>query len=522
MTWDYIIVGAGSAGCAVACELIKSGQTVLLIEAGGWDRSPFIRVAAGHSRACAKHDWGYQSQPDRTRNGATEAWTRGRVVGGSSSINGTMFVRGSAADFDRWCLPGWSAEDVMPIFRDFESSDQLGPLRGHTGPQHVRTVKRPHAVSEAFVRSAIAAGYAFNQDYNGAKQEGVGYAQLSQRRGFRCSAADAFLKPMLWARNVKLLLYAMVEKIELENDRAVAVRFQHRGRRQKAIGRDIILCAGAINSPKLLMLSGIGDAQELKAHKIDSLLNLPAVGRYLKEHPLVTLGYRSRIATYNLTRGLPQKLGIVAEFLLRGEGPISNLFEAVAFVRTFVSAPVPDIQLLFLPVGFDRTPDGRLKLASYPSFTVLLLGSYPASTGRVSLASSDPGAAPLIEPQLLQREEDVETLVRGVEAVRGIMQAEPMASLVEGEIAPGVEVQAFPALRDYVRAHTGISFHALGTCRMGIGTDSVVGPDLRVHGTRNLWVGDASIMPDQISANLNAACMMIGVKLGKQLAARSK
>lgn len=520
-SWDCIIVGAGSAGCALAYELVRSGRTVLVIEAGGPDYSPFIKIPAGVIRAGANHDWGYRSQPDPTRNDAIENWTRGRVLGGSSSINGTMYVRGAAADFDRWNVPGWSAKDVMPLFRELENSDQLDPLRGHSGPQYVRTVRQPHATTKAFIESARAAGYRFNQDYNGESQEGVAYAQLSQRRGFRCSAADAFLKPVLGERNIKLLLHALVGKIEIEKGRAVAVSFVYRGKQYREKGRNIILSAGAINSPKLLMLSGIGDAQELSRHKIDVLVDLPAVGRHLKEHPLLTLVYRSKIPTHNLSNGLLQALGFAVKYLRCGEGAISNLFEGVAFVKSSAAEHSPDLQLIFLPHGFATDRAGAFKPTPYPSVAVHILGSYPKSSGRIRLTTNDPNDPPMIECRLLEEQADIDSLVHGVRIVRRIMKTAPISSLIENELAPGTQIESVPALQDFVRNHTGISYHPIGTCRMGVDADAVVGPDLRIHGIENLWIADASIVPHPLSGNMNAACMMIGLRLGKDLIAKS-
>jgi choline dehydrogenase len=408
----------------------------------------------------------------------------------------------------------------MPIFRELETSDQLGPLRGRTGPLHVRTVRRPHALTEAFVESACACGHPFNEDYNGAVQAGVAYAQLSQRNGLRCSAADAFLKPLLGKKNIKLVLNASAQRIELANSRAVAVAFSNRGNKRRETARDIIVCVGAIASPKLLMLSGIGDPEELGRHNIDVVVDLPGVGRNLNEHPLIKLTYRTKIPTYNLTGGLLQKLGIAIQFVKSREGPISNLFEAVAFLKSSPSEPFPDIQLHFLPAGYLTLPNGAIGLAPYPSVTVLLNKSLPKSCGRTRLTSRNPEDAPLIECRLLEDEADVDTMVQGVKAVRRIMATEPMASLLAEEITPGPHVESVSALKAYVRDHTGIAFHPAGTCRMGTGTDAVVGPDLRVRGTDNLWISDASIMPDLISGNTNAGCMMIGVKLGRYFNAR--
>jgi choline dehydrogenase len=525
MKWDYIIVGAGSAGCALAYELVKSGRTVLIIEAGGSDRSPVIKFPAGTLNVSRKFDWGYKAQPDPSRNGVEQRWARGRVVGGSSSINGMIYVRGAAQDFDRWSAQcggqgKWSAAEVMPIYREFENSDQGNSLRGRSGPLYVRTVRRPHEISQAFVKSACAAGNTFNEDYNGYSQEGVSYIQFSQRRGLRWSAADAFLKPSLSRKNLRLLLNVSVDKIELANGRAVAVVFQHKGQQCREEARDIILCAGAINSPKLLMLSGIGDAEELKRHNVEVSHDLPAVGRNLKDHQFLILGYRSKIPTYNLTEGLSQKLAIAAEFLLKGEGPISNLFESIAFLNSCAPGTLPNLQVFFTAIGYLRMPDSTFKLAPYSGVTVGAANSYPVSSGRVRLASRNPSDPPVIEYSLLEDQADIDSMVRSIRVMRRIMSGEPIASLIDKEVMPGPEVESPSELESYVRDRTNICYHSIGTCRMGIGADAVVGPDLRVRGIENLWIADASIVPSPISANMNAPCIMIGMKLGKQLVAR--
>ncbi len=527
MKWDYIIIGAGSAGCALAYELNRGqpNTAILMLEAGGSDRSPFIKFPAGQLRIVKTHDWGYRSEPDPSRKGATEPWSRGRVLGGSSSVNGTMYVRGSAQDFDRWAAlcaheGGWSAPEVMPLFREFESSDQMGALRGRTGPLYVRTVKRPHAISEAFVKSAVACGYPFNPDYNGETQEGVAFAQLSQRKGLRCSAADAFLKPLLGNKNIKLLLNAPVQRIEFGQGRAQGVSFISQGKRCREAAREIIVCAGSINSPQLLMLSGIGDPQELRRHQIELVLDRPGVGRNLKEHPCLEFTYRTKVPTYNLTEGLLQKLRIGAGFVQHREGPIANLFEGTAFLKTSRSEASPDIQLHFIPMGYSTKPDGTVKFLPYRSISVLVNKSRPLSSGRILLKSRNPDDAPVIECRLLGQQADVDTLVRGIRLVRDIMGTQPIADLIDEEIAPGADVESDAALEAYVRSHTIITYHPVGTCRMGVDTEAVVSPELRVRGIDNLWVADASIMPDLISGNTNAVCMMIGAKLGKQLAAR--
>lgn len=523
--WDYIIIGAGSAGCALANELARGckGQSILVLEAGGSDRSPLIRFPAGSLKTAEFWDWGYWSQPDPSRNGAKERWDRGRVLGGCSSVNSTVFVRGARHDFDRWAksLGGdsgerWSSSEVMPLFSELETSDQENEYRGESGPLYVRTVRRPHLATQAFLQAAIACGYAFNEDYNGADQEGVSYAQLNQRSGLRCSSSDAFLRPLLRSGgNVTLMLNAWVRKIELRDGRAVAVQFKRDSDDCREEGRNIIVCSGAINSPSLLMQSGIGDAEELVRHNIPVVLHLPEVGRHLRDHPRITMVYEAKEQTNSLTGGLLQKLGIAATYLATREGPISNIFEGVGFLRSAPSEPHPDIQLHFTPIGLAKNVESSA-LAPYPSVTVVVNKNYPASSGRIRLSSNDPQVAPLIECRLLEQEEDVDTLVRGVEKVRQIMQSEPIASLLKKETMPGGHVATEPALRDYVRANTEITYHFSGTCRMGTDAASVVDAEMRVRGTENLYVADASIMPDLISGNTNAVCMMIGKKLGRQ------
>jgi choline dehydrogenase len=524
VSWDYIVIGAGSAGCALAHELVGSGKRVLVLEAGGSDRSALIKLPSAIQRAKVKFDWGYRSQPDPSRNGAAEHWTRGKVLGGSSSINGTIYAPAPARDFDNWSKSvehqgGWSGNEIMPLFREMERSDQ--PVAGHDGPLHVRSVKYPHPITRAFMRSAVAAGYPLNDNYNANSQEGVAYAQLTQRRGFRWSASDAFLKPVLRRSNLRLLLHTTVSRIDMVKGKARGVVFHHDGREQYARASDIVLCAGAINSPKLLMLSGIGDPVELRRHNIDVLIDLPGVGRNLSEHPLLRLSYKSKIPTYNPTEGILQKVSFASRFLWCGEGPIASPFEGIGFVRSAAIESAPDIILYFVPIGFRTQPDGSLgAIAPFPSVMVYAAKSYPVSRGRIRLAGRDPAASPLIECELLSAQEDVETLVRSIGTIRRIMSTKPIADLIDEEMTPGPQVQSPAELERYVRRNTGISMHPVGTCKMGLDAMAVVGADLRVRGTENLWIADASIAPDHMSANMNAVCMMLGLKLGKQLTAR--
>jgi len=516
--WDYIVIGAGSSGCGLTAELVEAGKSVLLLEAGGRDCSPFIKIPAGQIKAITKYDWGYVSEADASRNGAAAHWARGRVLGGSSSVNGTMYTRGVPSDYDGWGIPGWSWNDVLPIFQDFEASDQPGVLRGHGGPLSIRTVRRPHRLTQAFVDAARTLGLPFNPDYNGESQEGVGFAQLTQRRGFRCSAADAFLKPVLHKRNLTLIVEALVTRIEFSGHRAVAVHFEKAGMSRRVGARNVVLCGGVINSPQLLMLSGIGPARELTDKQIEVVLDLPAVGDNLQEQPLISPLYRTRIPSYNLTNGLGQKVGYAAKYLFHGEGPIANLFEAAAFLRSSPSLALPDIQVIFSALGYGKKADGDYFMEDTPSVMAHVMLSYPESRGRIRLRSKDPGNPPVIECPLLDAHNDVKKLVAGLRVIRRIMRAGPLREWVSSEVLPGENAQSDASLEEYVRKHTSVSFHPIGSCRMGVGPDAVVGPDLRIRGLENLWIADASVVPSYPSANMNAVCIMVGRKLGRELA----
>nr|WP_047168053.1 FAD-dependent oxidoreductase [Sphingomonas sp. Y57] len=523
VTWDYIIIGAGSAGCAAAHEIAtrSPGAKILIVEAGPADRSPFIRVPAGQIYAVRRHDWGYRTAPDASRDGVEELWPRGKVLGGSSSINGTMYVRGAPADFDRWADglgtagASWRSDRIMAMFDDLEAG------KGAGGRLHVRPVRYPHPVTRAFVEAAQAIGAPFNSDYNDGDQEGAGYAQMTQRCGLRWSAADAFLRPLRSNGNVEIMTSATVDRILIEDGAAIGIRYRRGEGPREARGRNIVLSAGAIASPQLLMLSGIGDPDHLGAHGIPVVVSRKEVGRNLREHPLVRLTYRMRTPTYSLTEGWLHMLGIGLRYLAGREGPLSNIFEATAFLRSSSAMPDPDIQLHLMPIGYVKGPDGLYGFAPYRSVTVLLNISHPASSGSVRLAAADVETPPVIECALLSERRDVDTLIDGVSVVRDIMSTHPIADLVEEEAVPGARVQGRAEIEAFLRGHTGVAFHPAGTCRMGIDAHAVVDPALNVRGVRNLWIADASIMPDLVSGNTNAVCMMIGAKLGRELATQS-
>jgi choline dehydrogenase len=524
-SWDYVVVGAGSAGCVVANRLSASGgKRVLLLEAGPRATVMMKVLGAAKYLDLARYDWGYYSQPDATRRQRRERWLRGRGVGGTSSINGTNYVRGSREDYDRWAAlgnEGWAARQVMPLFQSLERCREgfrRGvdyAVRGRSGSLHIREVHDCHPLTEIFIQAAVSAGHAFNHDYNGASQAGIGYAQLNQRRGLRCSSADAFLNPVLDRKNLQLLTEAHVHRLLITQGRVTGVRYEKAGCLHEALADEVILCAGAINTPKLLMLSGIGPRAALEALGIVSVLDRPAVGRNLMEHALIRVVGRVDTPTYNPTGGLTHDAALLAKFLLTGQGPLASVVEAQGFLKTACDLQVPDIQIHFMPVGMGYAIDNPYYVLPYPSFTVLINKSHPTSRGQIRLASADPMAPPLIEPNMLADERDVATLVEGVRVVREILAR--TAGIVAQEVHPGETCTEPAAIAEYIRAHTEGAYHPAGTCRMGADADAVVSPDLRVRGIENLWIADASVMPELISGNINAACMMIGEKLGRAL-----
>lgn len=529
--WDYIVIGAGSAGCVVANRLSEpAGNRVLLLEAGPPASALMRPAAVSWYVDLSRFEWGFWSQPDPTRAHRNEQWRRGRMLGGSSNINGMNYVRGTRADFDRWAAmgnTGWSADDVMPLFQALEHCEpgyRVPPdyaIRGRSGAMPIREVRDCHPLTDAFIQAAQVAGHPFTPDYNGAHQEGVGYGQFTQRRGLRWSTDDAFLKPVRSRKNLTVVTGALVHRLTIQHARVSGVRLEQDGQLLDVRARNVVVCAGAISTPKLLMLSGIGGPDTLRKIGIEPTLDLPMVGQNLAEHPLLRVSYKVNIPSFNPTEGFWQKAGFAWKFLRSGQGPIATPMEGQAFLRTSPAEPRPDVQMHFSPLGMIYADSNKinkgLKLLDVPSFTVMINKNHPVSRGHLALASADPQAAPLIHPNLLGDERDVTTLVRSIELLRRIVATAPLAGLVDGEVEPGAPYPTPEALADYVRARTGLGYHPSGTCRMGVDRQAVVGPDLKVRGLKNLWIADASIMPDLISGNIHATCMMIGEKLSRQL-----
>ncbi len=530
-SWDYIIVGAGSAGCVLANRLSADGTArVLLLEAGGADRSPYIHVPAAIIRCVGNPslDWCHLAEPDPTRYGKVDLWPAGKTLGGSSSINGMLFVRGAHRDFDGWAglgNAGWAWNDVLPLFRRLETSE-VGDeaLRGRDGGMQVSRLRTTHPLGRVFVEAARECGVAFNEDYNGASQEGVAEPQVTQKGGWRWSAARAFLHPARGRPNLRVETGALCESLIIDAGRCAGVRLRRADGTQvehRAHG-EVILAAGALGSPKLLMLSGLGPAAALQALGIPVVRDLPGVGANLQEHCNSLVCADVNVPTYNTEATGPRMLRHLAYWLATGRGPASSPYpHGIAFLRSRPEEPEPDLQLLFGPFAFDFDARGIIPY-SRPAVSFVVNACHPLSRGRLSLRSADPAAAPRIAHSLLDAAEDLRRQVAGVRLARRLLQAPAFRPFVLREFLPGTDAQDDAALADHVRRTSFLGYHPVGTCRMGIDDAAVVDPQLRVQGIAGLRVADASIMPRQVAANTNAAAMMIGEKGAELLLAQRR
>lgn len=518
VTFDYVIVGAGSAGCALAHRLTEDPDCrVLLLESGPGDWSPYLHIPAALIRAIGNpdFDWCHVAEPDPTRNGRTDMWHAGRVLGGSSAINGMLYVRGAPEDFDGWAAAGcegWSAEEVGRCFRRLESTpfgDEA--LRGRDGPIRVEGLRSPHPLARAFVDAARSHGIPWNDDYNGESQEGIAAPQVTQRRGRRWSAAMGYLRQARRRRNLDIRTRVTVERLVFDGQRCVGVAVRQGGREEVLRARgEIVLSAGTLGTPQLLMRSGIGEGAELQRLGIDTRVDAPEVGRNLYEHPNAMVSIDVRERTYNTEINSHRMALHLARWLIARRGPATSPFpHSVAFVRSHPERATPDLQLMLGPFAF-AYQDGGVVPYLKPAVSAVVTLSYPESRGQLRLRSPDPDSPPLISHPLLADERDIDGLIRGAELCRELLGAPAFEQSRIAERLPGPAVQTREQWVEFLRQTAFLGNHPVGTCRMGGDARSVVDPQLRVRGVEGLRVVDASIFPGPISGNTNAAAMMIG------------
>ena len=517
-TFDYIVVGAGTAGCVLAHRLsARSRNRVLVLEAGGSDRRFWIRVPIGYGRTYndPRVNWMYETEPDPGLNGARSFWPRGKVLGGSGSINAMVYVRGQPADFDNWAAcgnPGWSWADVRPVFESFENHANGGP-----GLLRVTDVNpMAHPLCRAYIQACEMLGYRYTPDFNGEQPEGVGIYPTTTRGGFRESTVSAYLRPALARANLALKLGAQVRHIEFEGQRASGVSYLWRGIMHRAqAARAVILSAGSINSPQLLQLSGIGDPALLSRFSIQVRHAAAAVGQNLQDHLGINYVYRSRVPTLNnALYPLRGKIRAGIEYLLSRRGPLSmSVNQAGGFIRSSPDKPVPDLQLYFNPASYTstRTRDRRLMNPdAFPGFLLSFNSCRPTSRGHLAIRSADPDMPPAIFPNYLSTEPDLEEVRIGARLLRRIAATPPLAALIESELQPGTQLQTDEELLQDFRQRAGSVFHPVGTCAMGNDPGrAVVDARLRVHGIAALRVVDASIFPSLTSGNINAPVTMV-------------
>lgn len=511
-TYDYIVVGAGSAGCLLANRLTASGQfSVLLLEAGGSDKQLFVKAPAAFSKLFkTKNDWAYHSEPIPAADGRRIFVPRGKVLGGSSSINAMLYIRGNRYDYDHdWAsvAPGWSYADVLPFFKRSEHNIRLGgnAFHGDSGELTVSELTEYNPMTDAFLTACGAAGYTANNDFNGVEQIGYGPYQVTQRGGSRCSAARAFLVPAMSRSNLTVLKNVHVERVVLSGKTATGVTYQKGGKQyQVSANREVILSAGAINSPQILMLSGIGDQAQLAEHGIKTAHHLPGVGQNLIDHPFFAINLKTNFRhTLDTAETLPNLL----KFLFFGKGPFtSTVAEANLFLKSDESLPAPDLQFAlaaayFVDHGFVR-PKGN-------GFTIGACLIAPKSVGQVTLRSANPTDAPAIQPNLLAIESDMNALVSGFRTCQKLLEQPALSHYISGLYAPDRPLQTDADIRAYIRSCVEALYHPVGTCRMGTDDNAVTDPQLRVHGIANLRVVDASAMPNITRGNTNAPTIMI-------------